>query len=83
MKRTPKDHDGMPLKKGRAVILLVAPEALLHGLPAADQAAIRNQIEQRLIVTGVDNDGNVELEFDDARGDCHFIWVPGSAVRRA
>lgn len=56
------------------------PDGLLHGLPDADQAAIRASVGQPVLVTANDEgasfapSGTCEAMFQ-AAGSMHFIWV--------
>lgn len=61
------------------VILKRIPDGLLEGLPAEDQAAIRAAIGQPMTVVGHD-DGRAELEFSDAAGDLHTIWIDRASL---
>jgi hypothetical protein len=67
---------------GHMVILLNAPPALLRGLPAEDQAAIRSVVGRPVALAGYSY-GQAELEFTDADGDGHTIWVDPSLLSDA
>jgi hypothetical protein len=56
------------------VILKSVPETVLNGLPDEDQAAIRAAIGKPMTIVGRDH-GRTELEFTDAAGDLHTIWI--------
>ncbi len=67
---------------GDRVILTAAPAALLRGLPKVDRAAIRSIVGQPVILAGF-SCGQAELEFTDAQGDDHTIWVEPALIRAA
>ncbi len=67
---------------GRMVVLDTLPPNLLRGLPKEDQAAIRSIIGQPVTLAGY-SFGQAELEFVDAAGDGHSIWVEPSLLRAA
>jgi hypothetical protein len=68
------------LEPGVLVILSRAPPALLQGLPKEDQKAIRSIVERPVTFTGF-NYGQAELEFTDAQGDYHIIWVDKNLIK--
>ncbi len=70
------------LKAGERVVLVAVPPGLLDGLPEEDQRAIESIVGEPVTFVGYDDDGRVELEFDDpfdARTETsshtHSIWV--------
>jgi hypothetical protein len=65
------------------VILTELPPGLTRGLPRADQRAIRAMVGTPVRLSGYDDIGRAELEFADARGDRHFIYVHVKYVRPA
>ena len=67
---------------GDRVILTTAPAALLRGLPKEDQKAIQAIVGQPVTFAGFSY-GQAELEFKDARGDDHTIWVEPTLIRPA
>ena len=67
---------------GCRVMLDSVPPALLHGLPAEDQAAIRGMVGKLITVVGY-RDHQAELRFADATGAEHSIWVDVSYVHQA
>jgi len=67
---------------GDRVILTTAPASLLHGLPKEDQNAIRLIVGQPIILAGFSY-GQAELEFKDAHGDDHTIWVETALIKAA
>ncbi len=69
-------------RPGDRVILTAAPASLLRGLPKEDQAAIRSIVGQPVVLAGFSY-GQAELEFMDAQGDDHTIWVEPALIRPA
>lgn len=69
-------------RPGDRVILTVAPASLLRGLPKEDQKAIRSMVGQPVTLAGFSY-GQAELEFTDAQGDDHTIWVETALIRAA
>jgi hypothetical protein len=67
------------VKLGERVFLKIAPEELLLGLPDEDRVAILAIVGKPLEVTGYESD-RVEIEFVDAEGDDHTIWVKPSLL---
>ncbi len=65
---------------GDRVMLTAAPTSLPRGLPKEDQKAIRSIVGQPVTFAGVSY-GQAELEFKDAEGDCHTIWVETALIR--
>ena len=70
------------LEPGTLVILTSAPSSLLQGLPKEDQDAIRLMIGRPVTLAGFSY-GQAELEFTDAQGDDHSIWVEKNLIRPA
>jgi hypothetical protein len=62
-------------KPGDRVILKECPAGLLDDLPAADQQAISAIIGKPVRLNEYDVDGRAELEFTDADGVIHFLFV--------
>ena len=62
-------------KPGDRVILTECPAGLLDDLPAADQQAISAIIGKPVRLNEYDVDGRAELEFTDADGVIHFLFV--------
>ncbi|HLY44008.1 MAG TPA: hypothetical protein VKQ73_00410 [Stellaceae bacterium] len=69
-------------RPGDRVILTSAPASLLRGLPKEDQKAIRSMVGQPVTLAGFSY-GQAELEFIDAQGDDHTIWVETALIRAA
>ena len=67
---------------GDRVILTTAPASLLRGLPKEDQHAIRSIVGQPVVLAGFSY-GQAELEFNDAQGGDHTIWVETALLRAA
>lgn len=62
-------------KPGDRVILRECPAGLLDDLPAADQQAISAIIGKPVRLNEYEDDGRAELEFTDADGVIHFLFV--------
>lgn len=71
----PTDCNRLPLVVGDDVVIVTTPEQLLEGLPDEDQTAILAQVGQTLKVSGFDEYGYAEIEFVDAKGIAHTIWI--------
>jgi hypothetical protein len=67
---------------GALVILTSVPSSLLRGLPKEDQSAIRAIVGKPVTLAGFSY-GQAELEFADAQGDDHTIWVEKKFIRPA
>lgn len=67
---------------GRMVVLNTLPPGLLFGLPEQDRIAIQSIIGQPVTLAGY-SFGQAELEFVDAVGDGHSIWVDSSLIQAA
>ena len=63
------------LKPGDLVILRECPAGLEEDLPAADQQAISAIIGKPVRLNKYEDDGRAELEFTDADGVIHFLFV--------
>lgn len=62
-------------KPGDNVILKEYPFGLLDGLPTEDQGAISAIIGKPVRLNDYDDDGRTEIEFADADGVIHFVFV--------
>ena len=60
------DSTGNQLQEGDRVVYLEARGNSLHGLPNSDQEANKAQVGKEMEVEGLDDYGNVELEFVDS-----------------
>jgi hypothetical protein len=63
------------LKLGGKVFLRELPPGLLEGLPEEDQKAISAIVGAPVRLTGYDQDGRLELEFVEASGTIHTIYI--------
>ena len=72
----------LDLEPGSLVILTSAPAPMLQGLPKEDQTAIRSIVGKPVTLSGFSY-GQAELEFTDAQGDGHTIWVDTELLRPA
>jgi hypothetical protein len=71
------------LKPGGSVVLTELPPGLLDGLPAEDQRAISDAVGKPVQLVEYDDDGRAELEFTDAHGVIHFIYVNPNFIEPA
>ena len=62
-------------KPGDLVILRECPAGLVDDLPAADQQAISAIIGKLVRLNKYEDDGRAELEFTDADGVIHFLFL--------
>jgi hypothetical protein len=76
-----KDNKGNKVSVGATVRLLIVPEELIYGLPESDQLAIQSIVGREITVEDIDENGKVELKFEDQDKTIHFIWVSPSAVQ--
>jgi hypothetical protein len=73
-------HKPMP---GDTVVLRELPQGLLDGLPEEDQRAISEVVGKPVRLNEYDEAGRAELEFIDAEGQIHFIYVSQEIIRIA
>jgi hypothetical protein len=60
---------------GEKVLLKGLPKGFLANLPASDKRAISTMIGRRVLLVAYDADDRAELEFVDAKGVIHYIYV--------
>ena len=70
-------------KPGDKVVLIAVPSGMLNDLPTEDQKAITKVVGKPILLTGYDEDGRAELEFQDDSADTHFIYVSPEFIRKA
>jgi hypothetical protein len=70
-------------KTGDSVIVNGLPPKFLDDLPNSDQAAIANVVGTAVLLLAYDEDGRAELEFTDAAGTIHSIFVDPKYIDRA
>ena len=76
--------DNTRSKPGDKVVLIAVPPGMLDDLPTEDQKAITEVVGKPILLTGYDEDGRAELEFqDDDSADTHFIYVSPEFIRKA
>jgi hypothetical protein len=76
------DRHGMVIRKGDTVKLLDIPLGLLLGRTESEQNALREAIGNRHLVQSYNQHGKIELEFYDARGIPHTIFINPACVTR-
>ena len=64
------------LQAGCMVTVLSLPAGFLDGLEPVDQVAIQAIVGHPVLFNEYDERGYAELQFTDANGVIHFIWVP-------
>ena len=62
------------------MVLTEIPPGFLDDLPTEDQRAIKEVVGKPILLNEYD-DGRAELEFTDASGVIHFIYVNPGAIR--
>jgi hypothetical protein len=77
-----RDCNGIRVGPGDTVSLVRVPPELLDGLPAEDQIAINSQVGKTLVIFGFDDHGLAEIEFLDAEGNPHTIWIETDCLSR-
>lgn len=75
MQKNSCDCNGNSITVGDSVKLVSIPVRLLEGLLQDDQIAIHAQLGRILIIEGFDLNSYAELEFFDAAGYIHTIWI--------
>ena len=68
-------------RPGGKVVLIEVPPGLLDDLPTEDQKAISNVVGKPIVLNEYDDDGRAELEFNDADGNSHLIYVSPDFIR--
>jgi hypothetical protein len=68
-------------KPGNRVLLTKVPPGFLRGLPKADKKAISEIVGRPILLVKYDDDERAELEFTDANGVLHFIYVKPSYIK--
>lgn len=81
-KRTPiQDVNGRRVRRWDRVRFLKASAGLLRGLPRSDRQAILSAVGGVYRIQGFNVVGYAELEFSDAQGTMHFVWVEPENLR--
>jgi hypothetical protein len=71
----------MKPKPGDSVIVTAVPAGFLDDLPSEDQHAIAAVIGKPILLKDYDDTGRAELEFTDAQGVIHLIYLNPSLIR--
>jgi hypothetical protein len=86
MKLQPIDIEGKEMVVGDHVSITRVPTQLLDGLPAEDQRAISSQVGKTVALSGFDERGFAEIEFeyvtDLHETTFHTIWVEPNCLRK-
>jgi hypothetical protein len=70
-------------KPGDQVVLIEIPPGLLDDLPTEDQEAISAIVGKSVALNEYDDVGRAELQFNDAGGNVHLIYVSPEFIRVA
>jgi hypothetical protein len=70
-------------KPGDTVVLTEIPPGFLDDLPTEDQQAVKEVVGKPILLNEYDDNGRAELEFADASGVVHLIYVNPSVLRPA
>jgi hypothetical protein len=68
-------------KPGEEVLLVSIPTGLLSNLPTEDQAVIAAVVGKSVRLMNYCNDGRAELQFTDAHGIIHFLYVETTNIK--
>jgi hypothetical protein len=68
---------------GDTVVLMAVPLGMLDDLPSEDQQAIKEIVGKPILLTQFDEDGRAELEFRDANGNFHTLYVSPEFIIKA
>jgi hypothetical protein len=71
------------MKPRQKAILAELPPEFLDDLPEEDQKAILDIVGKPIRFVGFDDLGQAELEFREANGTLHFIYVAPKFIRPA
>jgi hypothetical protein len=63
------------MKSRQRATLKGLPPGLIGDLPIEDRQALLSVVGKQLHLNAYDEDGRAELEFTDAQGVSHTIWV--------
>jgi len=75
------DGKRQKLKPGDKVLLKGLPPGFLDDLPIEDQQAISEMVGKPILLVDFEDDGRVELEFDEPGGQKHLIYVDLNFIR--
>jgi hypothetical protein len=70
------------MKPRQKAILTELPPGFLDDLPEEDQKAILDIVGKPIRFVGFDDSGQAELEFREANGTRHLIYVAPKCIRR-
>ena len=76
------DRHGAPMRKGDAIKLVDIPLELFLGLSESEQKTLRAEIGKLHLIQSVNQHGKLKLEFFDARGSSHTIFIRPACVTR-
>ena len=76
------DRQGKIIRKGDTVLLVDIPLELFLGITESEQRTLRAEIGKIHLIQNTNQHGNLELEFFDAKGISHAIFIRPSCVTR-
>jgi hypothetical protein len=76
------DRHGSPIRKGDTIKLVDIPLELFLGLSESEQKTLRAEIGKMHLIQSANQLGKLELEFFDARGISHTIFIRPACVTR-
>jgi hypothetical protein len=76
------DRHGHPIRRGDTVKLVDIPLELFLGLSESEQKTLRAEIGKMHLIQSANQLGKLELEFFDARGISHTIFIRPACVTR-
>lgn len=76
------DRHGNPIRKGDTAKLVDIPLELFLGLTEPEQKTLRDEIGKTHLIQSAKQHGKLELEFFDARGISHTIFIRPTCVTR-
>ena len=76
------DRHGGPIRKGDTVKLVDIPLELFLGLSEPEQKTLRAEIGKMHLIQSTNQHEKLKLEFFDARGGSHTIFIRPACVTR-
>ena len=76
------DRHGRPIRRGDTVKLVDIPLELFLGLTEPEQKTLRASIGKAHLIQSASQHGKLKLEFSDARGASHTIFIRPTCVTR-
>ena len=76
------DRQGQAIRKGDTVKLVDMPLELFLGLTESEQKTLRAAIGKTHLIQNTNQHGRLKLEFFDAKGISHIIFIRPACVTR-